>query len=292
MLCRMWIEDCDLAPPPRRVSPLATLEVMGGLLFQIGCGLVAFTSAFGWVFVGLADLSAWTRFSGALETAPGVLVSLEPTGAHVNNEPVVKHGYRFTGPDGVEREGASFQTGQAGSSGQTVTVEFPAGDPAISRIVGQRRALFSPWLSLLALLPLGSLTLAGFGLRTCLRRAWLLRHGRLTHAKLVAKEETGARINDEMVWKLTFTFQDDAGSAHQLSRRTHQPAELEDEADEGLLYDPARPERAELLGVLPGEGRTAPDGGWEALSSSRPLLKLLLPGLALAENVILAWFWL
>lgn len=293
MLCRMWIEDGDLAPPPRRVTPLATLEVLlGGALFQVGCGLVAFCSIFGWIFAGQADLSAWTRFMGQLETAPGELIALDSTGASVNERPVVAHRYRFTGPDGQAREGVSYATGNAGQLGDAVTVEFPAGDPTVSRIVGQGRTLFPPWLVLVALLPLAALITAWCGLKTGLRRAWLLRHGRLTEGKLVAKEETSTRVNDQMVWKLTFSFRDDAGEAHQLSTRTHETAALEDEARERLLYDPGRPERAELLDALPGEGRTSPDGGWEATSSGRPLLKLLLPGLALGENLLLAWFWL
>jgi hypothetical protein len=287
----MWLEDAELAPPPRRVTLGATLEVLlGGVLFQVCSGLLLFFSVFGWVFAGQADLTGWLRFAGQLETAEGTLLLVESTASSVGEQTVWAHRYRFQGPDGQVREDVSYREGSQGSAGDAITVEFPAGTPSVSRIVGQRRGVFPFGTAFVLLLPLVPGVLALIGLRTGLRRARLLRHGRVTDGEFVGKEATGASVNDQPVWKLNFRFRDEDGQEHHTSTKTHDAAALIDEPRERLLYDPRDTDRAELLDALPGQGRTTPDGGWEAVSLRGPLLKLLLPGLLLAENLLLARF--
>lgn len=278
----MWLEDMELAPPPRPVSLGAISQVLlGGALMQVACGILAFGGALTWPFATSADVSDLTHFAGALEVAKGEVVSVDATHVHVNDQPVQAFHYRFQGPDGVAREGVSYQSGLTLTSGDPVTVEFPAGDASVSRIVGMRRKTMPAGLLAILAIPGVGLLLLLLGLRGGLRRARLLRHGRRAEGKLVAKEPTNASVNDRPVMRLTFAFTDDEGRAQQVSTSTHQPEGLEDEPTERILYDPREPARAILVDSLPGSGQSTSLGGWEATTLAGPLLKLILPALAL-----------
>ena len=281
----MWSEELELAPPPRPVSLGATLEVLlGGLGLQVGCALLVVGGLFAWVFVAQSDLFDLLRFAGPLERAQGTVLRVEGTGATVNEQVVRAVQYRFQDPQGAQREAVSYQTGATLTAGAPVTVEFPAGDPGTSRIEGMRRAEFPPAVAFVLLFPLGGLIPALLSLRGGLRRAALLRHGRRAEGKLIGKEPTNTTINDRPVMRLTFAFQDDEGQEHTVEARSHRPEGLEDELSERILYDPARPAQATLVDALPGAGQSTPLGGWEAYSARGPLLKLLLPLLALLVN--------
>lgn len=283
----MWLEDHELAPPPRPVSLGATVEVVcGGLLVQIGCAVLAFGSIFGWVFASHADLTQWTHFSGRVETAQGTALELVRTGVSVNEVPVVGTRYTFTGPDGVERTATSYASGAGPAPGSAVTVEFPAGDPDTSRVVGQTCGMLGPAALLALIFPLAGFVPAWLGLRWGRARAALLRNGRQAEATFAGKEPTNMTVNDQPVWKLVFTFKDEMGEERTVESNTHDPQGLQDEPTERVLYDD---DQAVLVDSLPGSGRSTTLGGWEAASFTGPLLKLLLPGLAVGVNALGAW---
>lgn len=280
----MWIEDNELAPPPRPVSLGATLEVLlGGLLVQIGCGVFAFGSIFGWIFASRADLTPWTRFSGEVETAQGTVLDLVRTGVSVNDTPITGTRYRFVGPDGVERTATSYVTGGGPAVGAAVTIEFPAGDPDCSRVTGQTCGMLGPAALLALIFPAVGLVPVLIGLRGGLRRVRLLRHGRRAEATFSGRQPTNMTVNDQPVWEMVFTFKDDRGEERTVSSKTHDTTALEDEPSERVLYDD---EQAVLVDSLPGRGQSTTLGGWEAASMVGPVAKLLLPGLAVGINAL------
>lgn len=97
----------------------------------------------------------------------------------------------------------------------------------------------------------------------------LLEHGKIAFGKLASSEATSTRINNQPVIKLIFSFTANDGDEYEAVAKTHQPGDLEDEAEEPLLYDEADPYYALMLDDLPGStefdpsGKLVPASAWE-----------------------------
>lgn len=145
-------------------------------------------------------------------------------------------------------------------------------------------SLFS--LVFVVLFPLLGLVLALRGIPRGLRRINLLRSGRPALGRLVDRRETNLTINDEPVIALTFEFTTEDGATARVVERTHRPQLLEDDAEEPLLYDAGWPERAALLGHLPGTPRVDSHGRLHVKLGARTVLPLLLPLVVIAEVAV------
>jgi hypothetical protein len=140
------------------------------------------------------------------------------------------------------------------------------------------------------LLPLGfvavGLAFLVPGLRRRARWARLLRHGKVSRAKLKSVEATNLSINDQPVMKLTFAYFDEMGQDHTFVLKTHEPQDLEDEPTEAILYDPEHPDVGLPLDSLQGltteyDGRVVPCSVLAALARLvPPILALGALGLA------------
>ena len=95
------------------------------------------------------------------------------------------------------------------------------------------------------------------------------------------------------MFELTFQFERD-GKSYQVKARTHEPAALEDEPLERVLFLPADPSVACLVDELPGDGYVDEAGGFRATgaawikASIVPALVLALNGFALLIAVLAA----
>ena len=102
---------------------------------------------------------------------------------------------------------------------------------------------------------------------------------------LKSKEPTNTKVNGRRVYRLTFEFAADDGKLYEMTSKTHLPYNLEDDAQERLLYDPARPTYAVMLDRF----RPVPDvdemGHIRPVSLKSGLLALALPALVLGVNV-------
>jgi Protein of unknown function (DUF3592) len=264
-----------LADPPRPVPLALRVKILfGGVLGQVGWLFLLVGSILCWVFVPSIDWS----FGGYESTATGVVDRVEQTSSTENDRVIHEVHYRFEGPDGTPVSGVSYTTDVAGTgTGTGVSVEFDPDDPSRSRIAGMRSKPFPMWTAFVLLFPLIGAAFAAYAMRQGARAAALLRDGRLARGRLIGKEATRTEVNDRPVLAMTFAFETDDGQSHKVVARTHLPELLEDEATEKLLYLPADPSRATLLGHLPGR----PDIGERGqLVSRNPLswpLYLLVP---------------
>lgn len=239
-----------LVPPPRIVPREVRLRLLfGGRVAQSGwawfaCGvLVCATLAM------LADVGSLWRFRGAA-TARGKVTAIDPSAT-----------YTFTAPDGVAQTGVSYTDDQTTAVGSIVEVEFLSDRPGSSRIVGtETRGLSAHAFIVLTLGPLIGLGIALWRLARGRRALRLLALGRTTRGTLVAKRDLGWEINDRTVYELTFEFVTEDGRPARTKVRTTDPAPLEDEQLEQLVYDPFDPPRATLMDALPGAPRIADDG--------------------------------
>ena len=279
-----------LAPPPRPVPlPLRLQVLFGGVANIVGWALFGFGMIFFWAFALNSDLGSLYHFSGPLETAPGVVVESRETNASENKQRVYAHEYSFRF-DRTDYQGVSYATGQQLSPGAPVQVEFPHGNPAVSRIQGMRRGTFGPAVIFVVIFPFIGLCFVVFGLWSGLRAAHLLAHGRLAFGTLASKTPTNTRVNNQTVYKLTFDFTIEDGRRCQATARTHQPRKLEDDTQECLFYDPHRPERAVLFDSLPGSPRITSAGSFDSGWTAGALLALLLPLLTLLGHGTFIFF--
>jgi hypothetical protein len=144
-----------------------------------------------------------------------------------------------------------------------------------------RQHQFGWWLVLfIFVFPIVGLALALPQIPRGRRAIRLLRHGVETRGTLTKKRETKVSVNDEPVMALTFEYEVE-GRTYHATMKTLQPALLEDDKHEPMLYDPAEPEHATTLDHLPGGPRIGPDGEIVATTGSGFYL-VILPALFVA----------
>jgi hypothetical protein len=240
---------------------------------------------FVWAFTLNADLTSWYHFHfrGRLETVEGTVLRSKKTSfstggsEHSDGTPIYANHYSFVGPGEVEYEGVSYRTSRELKKGRKVTVEYPPGEPQVSRIKGMWRRPVGPFGLMPVIFPFVGLCLTTVGLRKGISGNRLLTIGRQTTGRLKSKIRTGTKIDDRNVFKLTFEFTTPDGTGHEAIGKTHKPKQLEDEAEEPLLYDPIRPSYAVMLDALPGTPRIDENGNIRAGSARAALLCLAIP---------------
>ena len=274
----------NLAGPPRDVPLLVRIRVlMGGVFNQAGWFCFGFGLAFVWAFTLNADLTSWYRFRGQLDIAQGKVLYSKKTrfseggSKHSKGTPVYAIHYSFTGPDGTEYKGLSFNTGRQFDEGKTVTIEHQQGNPQTSRIKGMRRKPIGLFGLFPILFPLIGLLFITGGTRKGLKANRLLALGEQTTGRLKSKERTKSEVNKKPVYKLTFEFNTPEGITYEATAKTHDTAKLEDQAEEPLLYDPMRPSYAVMLDDLPGNPRIMENGTIHAGPAAGTIKVLIIP---------------
>ncbi len=272
--------------PPRQVALSLRLQILfGGAWNTIGWAIVCFGLPFVLVFLPRSEVVVLGVFPDQPATARGTVRAVETTGMTENDEPIRAIRFAFV-VDGVEHEGVSYARGPTVTDGAGVTIEFVPGDPGTARVQGMRSRPFGTGAVIVVVFPLLGFALTAYGLRAGRRAVRLLRDGELAQGRLVDKEATGARVNNQRVHKLTFEFTDADGSERRVVVRTHRTAALEDAVTEALVYDRAHDD-AVVLDALPGDPVLDRDGGFVARRPRRALAVLILPGLAL----LLCWLF-
>ena len=286
---RQYAYDLDLHP--REVPFSVRYQLMfGGFFNQFGWFFLGFGLVFFWIFTLNAEFSSLYYFRGELETAPGTVLVTEPTSfseggsKHSRGRRIYAMHYSFSPLGEGEYGGTSYATGERFRKGDSVTVEYPKGNPSVSRIQGMRRAILSSWAALVGIFPLvgGGFIIAG--LRNGIKANRLLANGKVGVGVLKSKVPTNTRINNQTVYKLTFEFAAEDGMTYEVITRTHIPSRLQDEKKERLLYDSFRPSYAVMLDNLPGSPTIDERGEIHAERWGKALLVLIVPFLSIAGH--------
>ena len=287
-----------LVPPPRHVPALVRVSnLFGGFHGQFAWAWLGITGLILWFFLPNADVTGLYYFRTPLATAPGMVTATEETNFDENDTDVYAHTYRFTGGDGVERAGTSYDTGRRLDTGAGVTIEYVAADPGVSRIQGMRRKPFGieGWGGMLALGVMGLFTILGLiflvtGMWKGVKANRLLGSGRLALGRLKERRPTHTRINERTVYAFDFEFEAEDRRTHQATAKTHEVDRLSDPRGEFLLYDPVAPEQAVLLDNIPGAVRINEQGVLERDPARKALASLVLPALVVSVHAVIAWF--
>lgn len=285
-----------LAKPPRAVPLSVQLRLLfGGFSNQFGWIFFGFGMIFVWIFGFQCDPMALIDFSGELETAQGTIIKQTKTNMseggneHTPGTPIYLNEYKF-GFENRTYEGKSYSLGRKGQQGQNVVIEFPVGRPQRSRIHNMRTAVFPIFVLFVFIFPLIGLTFVLVGMWNGRRAGKLLKIGEFTTGKLVSKEATNTKVNDQRVYKLSFEFQTESGETKTAIAKTHQTEKLLDDDREPLLYDPLFPDKATLLDHLPGSPQIDHHGQITAKSPLTTLLCLFIPTLAIVGHSIAFYF--
>ncbi|MEX2187684.1 MAG: DUF3592 domain-containing protein [Pirellulales bacterium] len=268
-----------LSEPPRYVPTSLRIGLLfGGFLNQFGWFFFGFGMIFYWVFAANADFES-LYFLGDLETASGVVTSAETLNFEVNDRKVRKFGYKFT-VDGVERHGESYSTSDNIAVGSRAKIEFPAGNPDRSRIVGGTSSPMPIWCLFVIIFPLVGMIFFTIGFRQGRRVGRLLAEGVASVGKLVNQEQTSTRINNRPVVRFHYEFPASDGNIYAATASTHLVETLADE-QQPLLYDPANPGDATLLAHLPCRPQIDEMGQLRPLAVNRVLMATFIPAISI-----------
>jgi hypothetical protein len=275
----------------RRISPALRVRVLlGGVIHQVGWLVFGFGLIFVWGFLTQAESPLGSGLGDDPAKAEGRVVRVEETNASENDDRIWAVHYRFQDQNDRSREGLSYASGTRLQPGAQVTVEYDPDDPETSRVQGLRTAPFSAGMWFVAIFPLIGWGMIVAGLLRGRRHLRLLKTGRVAQGALVDKKPTSTRVNNRIVYKLTFEFSTPEGDRAQAVAKTHEPEHLEDESAEPLLYDPAKPWRACMLDAMPGRPRVGADGQIVLAGRARLIALLILPALTIAgHGAWLAW---
>ncbi|MFN7996264.1 MAG: hypothetical protein U0Q18_21815 [Bryobacteraceae bacterium] len=276
-----------LAPAPRFIPPLLQWQLLlASPASQIGWVILGFGSIFIWGFLPHADFSG-PRFRPR-ETAEVRGESLDCRTTRFTEggsktrrgTPIYENRYRYT--IGVKTyESSSYAKGQC-LAGGPVRVEYLIRQPDFSRVAGMRRKPLSPASSLIALFPATGLAMILAGVWKGRRSIRLLRNGSPAVARFLKKEPTRTRVNNRLVYRMTFEYTAQNGMLGNAVLRSNRPERLEKKPGTLLLYAPENLNDVVFVDTLPGRiwlaeaGQPAPGGS---------LAYLILPALAILGNL-------
>lgn len=278
-----------LPQPPRFVPVSLRLGLwFGGFYNQFGWLFFGFGMIFYWVFAANADYESIYFFASDVETAPGVVAATEKLSFKVNKRSVHRVDYRFT-VGGVERSGTSYTTdGGLGPKSKT-TIEYPAGNPDVSRIRGAGSAPMPIWVLFVTIFPLVGLIFMSVGFRRGRGAARLLADGMPAVGTRVREEATNVKINNRTVMKYFYEFPAADGNVYEATASTHLTETLA-AAQQPLLYNPANPGDATLLAHLPYRPQVDELGQVQPVKLRRLFWTLLLPTVStLGHGSVVLW---
>jgi len=276
--------------PPRDVPLTVRLQVLfGGFFNQFGWLFFGFGMIFVWLFLPQADLTSFYRFHGKLDQTQGTITANQKThfseggSKHSNGTPIYRHDYTFT-VAGTTYSNASYATGYTYAPGTRVSIEYPQGNPAVSRVNGMHRTPFGPSVLMVLLFPLVGLGFLIPGLILGWKGDRLLANGKVAFGTFKSKEATKTEINHQTVYKLTFEFTTDTGETCQTTARSCEPNRLELEPQHEIVYDPLTPSYATLVDGLPGSPHIDDRGVIQPATFGAALRITLLPAAAIIGN--------
>ena len=182
---------------------------------------------------------------------------------------------------GDSLRGRAYLPGGGMEVGTSVIVEYQADEPQVSRIPGTRRKAFGSWVLVVLLFPLVGLGFILFSLRKNFKAVDLVVNGQFARGKLIKREPTNTKINEQMVYKYTFSFvAPEDGKTYEVVAKTHLRHTLEDEETERLLYARVDPAHAVMYDSISGAPAILPDGNLEAVFPKKWMV-LIVPGLTI-----------
>jgi hypothetical protein len=265
-----------LPQPPRFVPASLRLGLwFGGFSNQLGWFFFGFGMIFYWIFATQADYESIYFYFSDVETAQGVVTAAEKLNIKVNERSVYRVDYRVT-VGGVERRGTSYTTDSNLGPGTKATIEYPTGNPDVSRIAGAGGAPMPIWILFVTIFPLIGLAFLTFGIRAGRKAARLLADGMPAVGTCVREDRTNVTINNRPVMKYVYEFAAADGNVYEATASTHVTETLA-AREQQLLYNPTNPGDATLLAHLPYRPQFDELGQFQPVKLRRLFSTMVLP---------------
>lgn len=221
-----------------------------GCAMRLVFGILVLICSFIGVFRGLGDC----LITLAPSTRTGLVTLVDYANAEINERELYRVHFEVTN-DGRVRSAYSYTTASTPSEGSEVQIQYCAFMPRLMRVEGMKMSVFGSIGFLIIGLIVFCFGWAGWsGFRRALRWRHLLCDGTPGWAQLTSKEPTNVSINEQTVYKLTFTYESGPNTSHTLEVNEHRSEELralQDEGQELMLYDPNEPAFGVLWDQLP-----------------------------------------
>jgi hypothetical protein len=248
------------APPPRRPPPLirrAAVRQAAPLVFALfGAAFFLFGLFFCSAFFPYKFYHDWQLRAADTARTPGHITDVAPTKMSINKVRVMHYRFEFQPAAGAPVSGDCYTTGIRWRINTPVNVRYRPENPQVACPDGARLSEADATMLVTLIFPV-----VGAGLflwvRGARRRAvYLLEHGVVTEAQVMAVEATITRVNNQYVHKITLQRTDGLGDPT-IKIRRYQPAvvalvkqRLASKQPVFLLYDPANPKRVLLPEAL------------------------------------------
>lgn len=228
--------------------------IFGGVLVFIG---LSFTIMGLVILIPLASTVNYSslKISKNSPITSGQLIDISPTDSYVNDVPVYKYSYEYSVRN-KKYTACSYKTGK--DEIKNFKVQYVEDSPEISIIEGMKSNTFPMWIFfLIGFFPIIGvfMLLGGFIKRLMYLR--ILQIGKITFGVFDRMEATGARVNEQQVYKLFFNYVAEDQKVYKAFGETHKTHKLQDEQFEPLVYNPENPDEAIMIDGLPNAVRKA-----------------------------------
>ncbi len=270
--------------PPRSVPLSCRVATLLNAGVQVGFFVIAFSTPFFRIFVGNADLPALT-FRGDRMKTNGVVTHVVDTRASENRRHIWEVRYRYS-VDARQYEGVSYESGGSDrAAGDLVIVEYLKRDAERSRIDGMRRGMFGAAVLFVLIFPAIGFAITIVALIYGGHRNGILRRGVAVYARYKETRPTNTTINKRPVFEVIHEYRTLEGELHEASTRTTEVDSLTDDAEEMVLYDPAKSGSGVPVDSLTPLPELDEAGGFKG-NMSGALLRLIWPATVIAGNVL------
>jgi hypothetical protein len=254
---------------------------------QLGWLLFGFSMMFVWTLGIRGDYRSVFQFAGTLDNAIGTVTKLEEGFGDENESEIWGFSYTFVGPDGNQYSGVSYSGWHRFAVGNQVDVEFPVGNPAVSRIVGMRRTEFDALVAVAFIFPALGLFLIGRGFARGRKAYRLLLSGKQAQGKL--ESEVPDRGSSLVNYDAVFSFMTASRRICSLRQKIHVLASLEDKSRTVIFYSPDNPADAVLAHAVPGLPYVDENDMIVFKEPIRLWAYLILPTICLVGHGVWAW---
>jgi len=225
--------------PQNRNVPLtvlinALLNNIPGLLGTIFLFLGLVTFVF---LLPQIDFSDITTFRNGIHKTEGIVLSVNKTSIHVNNDLTYAYKFSYTIAE-KNYEAVSYSSAKPLAGGAKVNVEYSSGNPLVARIEGMTLKPVGVWAPIFLIIPSIGICLLIYSFRKNYPIAQALKNGIMTKAVFFRKEETNIKVKNRPVYNFYYKFTDFYGNERTASGSSHKVENFDNILETEVVYNP------------------------------------------------------